>query len=226
MVTMAKKRAAYLSLKAKKKSISIGPYIHYAQDFLSPRDYQMEKERLGKNLLVFPYHSTGISKVNYDKKKLCKKIHEIGKGFDSIRICMYWKDVKHGHAEYFKKQGFECVTAGYMLDPNFLPRLKSIIKLSDFTVSQGVGTQVGYCILLHKPHYIMDDRHFYTGTDKDELKLIRKGKNCSNYKKIETAFNHIGKNISQYQYDIVNYYWGLDQIKSSIQLRKILESPR
>ena len=47
------------------------------------------------------------------------------------------------------------VTAGYIMDPLFLSRLKSIIQLSDLTMSNNVGTHLGYCIYLNKPHWIV-----------------------------------------------------------------------
>lgn len=221
MITMGDKRAAFLSKETGKKSLAIGPYICYAKKHFNSFGFNREKKRLGRNLLVFPLHSTGVSKAHYNKKRFCEKIREIAKDFDSIRICVYWKDVLHGASKYFQKQGFECVTAGYMLDPLFLPRLRSIIELSDYTVSLDVGTHVGYCVALNKPHYIIGEKHYYAGIDKEELAIHYRGERASCYKEILKAFSRYEKVITKEQYSIINRYWGLDRIRSQKELLSI-----
>ena len=223
MITIGTQRAAFLSKNTNKKVYAIGPYIYYADD-IDQKKFEQEKKRLGKNLLVFAVHSTGISKVSYDINLLCKKIRKIGKDFDSVRVCLYWKDIEHGYTRFFKEQGFECVTAGYMLDPKFLSRLKTIIKLADLTVSQDMGTHIGYCILFNKPHFIIGDGHSYSGSDKAELELIKRGENSAGYKKIASAFTRLRSDVSSYQLNIVNQYWGINQIKSPEEIRSIYET--
>ena len=224
MITMSDTRANFLSKEMKKRAVAIGPYIHYVKKHYDSSFFEREKKRLGKNLLVFPPHSSGL-KAHYDKEKFCKNIRTVGKAFDSIRICMYWKDVEHGDGKYFMDRGFECVTAGYMLDPMFLSRLRSIIELSDFTISVDPGTHLGYCIVLKKPHYIVYEKYYYTGT-KHDIEIRNRGEQALCYKRIQAAFMTFHEKITEKQYDVVNQYWGLDQIKSPKQLRKILEFPR
>ncbi len=223
VITMGKNRLPVIKKLAKKKAVAIGPYIHYAKSSLSKRQFIKEKQRLKKNLLVFPVHSTGASKVEYDINNFCEEIKRVGKNFDNIRICLYWKDVQHGLDRYFQKEGFECITAGYMLDPMFLPRLKSMIELSDFTMSTEAGTHVGYCLLLKKPHYIFSCKKTNKGDNKEELKLIEKIARSPNYKLMNNAFDRPFKGISQRQYDITNRLCGLDQTKSPQELRKIFQ---
>lgn len=220
MITMSEARAIFLSKETKKKAVAVGPYIHYAKKHLDSDSFAKEKKRLGRNLLVFPLHSSGL-KAHYDKKKLFEKIKSMKKNFDSVRICIYWKDAKHGDGEYFRKQGLECVTAGYMLDPMFLPRLRTIIELSDFTVSMDPGTHVGYCVVLKKPHYIIKGGFYYTGC-KRSMAVRNRGEHASCYKRIMKAFSKFETHITENQYDIVNQFWGLDKIRSQKELRSIL----
>ena len=43
-----------------------------------------------------------------------------------------------------------------MYDPEFMPRLRTIISLSEMTVSSNFSSHVGYCILLGKPHALIE----------------------------------------------------------------------
>ncbi|MDR3063299.1 MAG: hypothetical protein LBU40_04060, partial [Methanobrevibacter sp.] len=135
---------------------AVGPYIAYAKHNLSPDKIKSEKERLGRNLLVFPAHSTFGVKQVFDMEFFCENIKKIGEEYDSVRICLHWKDVLLKTGEFYKKHGFEVVTAGHYYDPMFLPRLKSMIEVSTMTMSNEVGTHVGYCIYMDKPHYVLD----------------------------------------------------------------------
>ncbi len=101
----------------------------YANHYLNAEKRQTEKPRVGKNLLVFPAHSIHYNITHFNIDKHCDKIKELGKGFDSIRICLYWKDMLRGFDKAYSKHGFECITAGHIFDPMFLPRLKTIIDI-------------------------------------------------------------------------------------------------
>lgn len=76
-------------------------------------------------------------------------------------IYLYWKDAVLGKDKEYMDNGFTIVTAGYQSDFRFLKRLKTFIKLSDFTMSNAVGTHVGYCVVLDKPHYIFSQKISY-----------------------------------------------------------------
>ena len=47
------------------------------------------------------------------------------------------------------------VCAGHAYDPHFLDRLRTLIELSDITLSNNLGTHIGYCVSLGKPHWII-----------------------------------------------------------------------
>ena len=127
---------------------AIGPYIAYVQSALSDDKLKVERERLGKNLLVFPAHSIRGLKAVYNINSFCEEIKKLSNEYDSVRVCLYWKDVILGTAEIYKKYGFEVVTAGHYYDPMFMPRLKSIIETSTMTMSNKLGTYIGYCVYL------------------------------------------------------------------------------
>lgn len=220
------------SISGNNGAYAVGPYIAYSKSALSDGELKAEKERLGKNLLVFPAHSIRGVKTVYDIDAFCKEIKKYAKNFDSVRICLYWKDILLGTAEIYKKYGFEIVTAGHFHDPMFMPRLKSIIETSTMTMSNKLGTYIGYCIYLNKPHFlvkseldtemILDEgkefaEHEYEISKKVQEKL--KNKDIDLLKEVFSKYEEV---ITEEQRDIVNKYWGLTEIKSPKQLRKLL----
>lgn len=207
-----------------KKVYTIGPFIHYAQPYLTPDQLSSEKKRLKKNLLVFPSHSTTVTDTSYDVKALYNKLISMKRHFDSIRICLYWKDINNGVHQIYRKFGFECVTAGHIFDPLFLPRLKSIIETSTITMSNFIGTHIGYCIYMKKPHFIFAQHVSHSGKDTHDIQLITNIEQSKIYQNIGKAFKIYSETISQKQYKLVDYYWGLSEIRTKKELKDIFES--
>jgi len=206
-----------------KKVYTIGPFIHYAPHILSPIQLTSEKRRLKKNLLVFPSHSTTATNTSYNIKAFCNKLISMKQNFDSIRICLYWKDVSNGVDKVYRNNGFECVTAGHIFDPLFLSRLKSIIETSTVTMSNNIGTHLGYCICMNKPHYFFQQQLDFKGNVDKEIKIIKTIEKSDIYEKLKKACGTYSETISKQQYDLVNLCWGLDQIKTKGELRQIFD---
>lgn len=207
---------------------AIGPYIHYAEPLLSKEQIKEEKERLGRNLLVFPSHSVDEASAKFDFNEFCSKIDKIAKDFDSVRMCLYYRDIQlKNHIPYLKK-GFEVVTAGHLHDTNFLSRQKSIILTSDVTMANDIGTHLGYSIYLNKPHFLLKQniRYDFKSNDLPEARTISKAfeiKNKhENVKKIEELFSSYGDKISKEQYDLISYLWGFKEVKTNNELKKLL----
>lgn len=158
MYTLSERRSSYLRTVFPNKTIyAIGPYIQYVKPILSEAEMTSLKNKYGKILLVFHAHSTPHVSVDFEQNDFINKVEEIkDKGkFDTVMVCMYWKDVlRTKDVEFFNKE-YKICTAGHMFDPNFLLRLKSIIALSDMTMSNSAGTHVGYCVCLNKAHYLV-----------------------------------------------------------------------
>ena len=207
-----------------KTIFKIGPSIAYASNYINSEKLQNEIERLGKNLLVFPLHSTHWVEINYNIVNFCNFINGIAKDFDSVRICLYWKDILRGHAEIYKSYGFECVTAGHIYDLNFLPRLRSIIESSTITMSNGLGTCISFCIYLKKPHYLIKENAYYVLVNKFDdgfnsvSGLYNNDKNKNLFYKL---FGKLQDNISQQQFDLVDLYGGLSKVKTKEELKSL-----
>lgn len=213
ILTLSSYRKKRLQKITPKKVHCIGPFIFYAPHFLTATQLKREKKRLGNNLLVFPAHSFPGYDSIYEIDKFCKCIKKIGKDFDSVRICLYWKDIIMGRSEQYKGYGFECVTAGHMFDPLFLSRLKSIIEISTMVISNGVGTHIGYCILMEKPHFFF----------KQEIKLNQEMfPENDDIDRIINTFDKFSNKITRKQREIIDYYWGTSQLKNPTEIKTII----
>lgn len=202
---------------------SIGPYIHYAQNIYPQEKILTEKKRLGKNILVFPAHSLNFINQNYDSKWFMRNVKKIAKNFQNIRICLYWADIQMGIHKYYEGLGFECVSAGHILDPFFLPRLKTLIEISDLTISNDVGTHVGYCTYLNKPHIIFH-KIPNIKTNKKWLEFTQEYWSSIPYQEILKEFSNVTDKITPIQRTISNkYYGGETDIKSPSQFKKIVD---
>ena len=219
-----------LSNDINKRVITIGPYIHYAEPILESTTFKRLKQKLGKVLLVFPSHSIiGVDSV-FDQDLFIQKIEEVKKDFDTVIVSLYWVDAQNEDiVNKYKKNNYLITTAGHRFDINFLSRLKTIIELSDFTMSNSVGTHIGYCIYLKKPHFVYEQninnigknnklqKHFDAVRNEEEL--------CSEQiekSEILLCFNKIINHITSEQYKIIDKYWGVGQIKSPKELMDIL----
>lgn len=210
---------------------AIGPYIHYAKPLLTSDELKKEKERLGRTLLVFPSHSIEGLVSNFNFEKFINEIAEIGKDFDTVRICMYYKDVNLKRFKPYQKEGFEVVTAGHFNDYNFTRRLRSIIETSDMTMSNEIGSHLGYCLYLKKPHYLFKpEKVEYQGEIGGEnVKLMvenekkfQKSKNQNpNVIKMNNYFSEFEEKITQEQQDLISYLWGFEHVKTPNELNNI-----
>lgn len=75
---------------------AIGPYIHYCPSLLSADEIIAQKKALGKVLLVIPSHSIGSVTAQFDEGSFISAIHEKMVGYDTVIVCLYWKDIDNG----------------------------------------------------------------------------------------------------------------------------------
>ena len=211
-----------------KPIVAIGPYIHYVNSFYNEESLKALKKKYGRTLLVFPTHSTLSGKVSFDLDKLIITIDGLKSAYQTVMVCIHHNDIIY-HPEYtqkYEESGYVVVSAGHKFDDKFLPRLKSIILLSDFVITNDIGTQVGYCTYLKKPLLIIKDagvvipKSILNSVYDDQTQVIAAQQR-------EEIINAYSKNfdgiITAEQSIVAEKYWGLSQIKSHDELRKIIE---
>lgn len=229
LLTFGQQRVEHLSKVANVEVIPIGPYIHYAVPSLSEDDIKEIKKKNGNTLLVFPTHSIDRVDMEFDMELFIENIKKFQDehDFKTVIVCLFYKDIMLGRDKDYENKGYQVVTAGYMDDPMFLNRLKSFILLSDYTISNDVGTHVGYCISLGKPHFIFNQTIKPRPYTKNDLESVTTTFNSSAVKEkaqVKEVFSSYSSNITKEQIDIVDKYWGLSFLRDSKELNKLVVS--
>lgn len=206
IITMGSQREEYLKEKGYAVT-AIGPYIKYV-DFYRPMSYLKRiKRKYGKILLVFPTHSVETDSVDYNINQFIDEIKKHAIDFDSVFVCMYWKDVQEGKHLQYLREGFTIVTAGNRWDPNFLSRLKDVLWLSDMTMSNDLGTFIGYALYMGKAYYYFDqDKLFYD--EKGAVQRQDDDKIKRNKILFSRCFGNYSVEITEEQRNLVRRYWG------------------
>lgn len=227
VVTMSNNRKEHISKKYDKPVLAIGPYISYAIPMFDKEYLLTIKEKLKKTLLVFPVHSTEFVNAQYESSAFINEIKRIQKkyGFNTVIICLYFKDILNGAHTIYEKEDFTIVTAGYRENKYFLDRLRTFIEISDMTMSNAVGTHLGYSVSLNKGHYIFNQQCNYNGTGFMDKSLALPetfyDDNILEKNELIKAFSMYSERISRTQRDIVDKYWGLNLNRSPEQLYDI-----
>ena len=224
ILCMGNRRERQLKNLVGKEPIAIGPYIHYADYFSSKAETLSHKQKLGRTLLLFPSHSTKEILVDYNVDIFLEKCASKFSEYDSIMVCLYWSDLKR-FSHLYEKKGLKVVSAGNLNDPNFLPRLKTIIGISDYVVTDTVGTHVGYCFHLNKEVWILPGEIILR-----ELREPYKSFQAIDYhekvlaelSEIKSVFETPQAHFSKDQKSLVEEFWGIDKIKNPKELKRIL----
>jgi hypothetical protein len=194
----------------KRKVIAIGPYIKGAEFFKTKEERSCLKQKYGRILLVFPSHSISTIHVKYNESALMQEIFKIKDDFDTIFICLHWLDILSERLLFYEKYvscNLKIVSAGNSHDPRFLSRLKDLIWLSNITLSNDIGTHLGYSICMEKPHYLFKQKIDYITNDTNVNAEL-----YSDTTKFYELFNRYPAIITPEQIALIERYWGEWQI--------------
>ena len=218
IITLSEYRKQALEKQLDKTVRVVGSYICYAQNLLNEFKFKQLKSELGKVLLAFPSHSIFSAHAQFnadDFIDFIKEIKEKGQ-FDTVLVCLYYVDIELGRDKIYQKHGFKVVTAGFNIDYHFLDRLKTLISLSDYTVSNDLGTHIGYCVQLGKPHQVYQTSVIFTaGENKEaaEIELKKRSQTQEILREQEKQeicglFSEFNESITPEQQACVDYYFG------------------
>lgn len=189
-----------------KKIVPIGPYILYANNFKSIKALSKLKKKLGRVLLVFPSHPDPTEPVDFDMGIFLQEIESMSQDFDTVLVSLFWLDIRLGKDKMYKDKGYQIVCSGTRSDRWFLNRQKDLFELADFSMSNNVGTHVGYSIAMGVPHFIFD-QSVHEDVQEDERRHQTRMKE---YREIKDAFSSKEPVITKRQMELVNFYWGHD----------------
>lgn len=231
IITFSARRKDAIHAKGiNKEVVCIGPYIHYAQPLFSAEKMQHLKNELGKTLLVFPSKSILNIESKYDVDEFITEVKRIGKDYQTILISLFYLDARNKKiTDAYLSHGFKIVTAGHRYDHHFLSRQRAFIELADMTMSNEVGTHVGYCTHLNKPHYIFSQKLERVGVSAKELarettlyEAKEDAQRNQEKQEVINAFSiFLPDTITQEQRDVINKYWGTESVKTPKELKDL-----
>ncbi|WP_214828572.1 hypothetical protein [Exiguobacterium sp. s26] len=228
IITFSDERKKHIRKVTKKPVFSIGPYISYTKNYCSKEQLESYKNKFGKTLLVFPSHSVDRVRATFNTAEFVEKIKDfkVTYNFDTVIVCLYYRDIEHGRGKLYEENGFVVTTAGRREDPNFLGRLKSLISLSDYTMSNSVGTHVGYSIVLEKPHMIIPQKTIYEADYEPDLEQAPElfyTQSVLDKKEVLDTFTSYSESITEDQRKVCNKFWGIENVRSSDEIQFILD---
>ena len=202
---------------------AVGPPIAYAQSLYGPEQAGAEKTRLGKNALIFPSHSAHGETSHYDPLLLVEKAKALRGHYDTVRFCIYWRDYQVGRAKTFVESGFECVSAGHMFDPLFLPRLKSLLLLASHTYGNSYGSHMGLSVGLGVPHTLLRQPvKVNLGANVSAERQAQRTALEKELALIEAVFAVPSDTITPEQQHLVDTEWGFRHVHTPEALRQLL----
>ena len=189
--------------------IAIGPMINNAPNFYNRVKLDAIKKTLGKTLLVIPMHSWYGVNNNFAHDSFIEEIERIKIDFDTVLVCLYYLDIRKGKEQFYKDMGYTIVCNGNRCDPSFISRHRDLIELADLTMSNGIGTHIGYSIALNRPHYYYkQDMEVELAPQVKDDERIEQEYRSQFEKEVVELFGQYSLNITEEQKTFVRYYWG------------------
>lgn len=207
---------------------AIGPYIQYAntdQEYLDSLRDIIDSAK--KTLTLFPSHSVRDGCVRFCHEELAESVKDIAEneGYGNIIVCLSPMDHASSLANFYESQGFVVVSCGED-SLRFLSKQRAIMEASDLTVSNDVGTHIGYSLAMGVPHFVINP---ISVEEKVKGNCVAPGADLGLFRKehdeIVEAFSDSGclASISSAQKRIYDYYWGGLVKLSPEEMRTMLE---
>ena len=200
-----------------KLTFCIGPYIHYAAPLYSESEICTLKRKYGKTVLIYLSHSTYKSNIIRDYTAYKEYVDRYSSEYDTIMFCVYWRDVSREIYDVIKAiPHAEIVSAGFLYDPHFIRRTKSLMQLADQVVVDEIGTSVGYALYFDKRVEIIDkkDIRIVESIDSDYMVSLE------NQNRIKSALK--SGNSGEIR-DVYEEFWGGKYIKTKDEMKVILD---
>ena len=228
IITMSKYREQKIKDVCELPVEMIGPYIAYAKSIYDSEKILRIKSEIGKTLVVFPSHSIDYVTSSFDTDELVNEILKVkkSKGFETVVICLFYKDILINEkiVDVYKNYDFVVTTCGFKEDPLFLDRQRTLLELADMTMSNGVGTHIGYSIYLNKPHYYFNQKvnKIIEGSNEHFKKQLGNESAINDRIELGDLFSKCSMKITKKQKEMCNRIFGFDYVRKPDELLEIL----
>ncbi len=218
--------AQYIYNTTGKLPIVTGPMIAYAQPYLPENETKNLKKKLGKNLLVYPFHATHHSYNELHHENILSQIKKEEKNYDSVTINIYWADVTKDIVNIYSSHGYHCTTCGHIYDNLFLNRQKTLLDLSDGVIVFGFMTSIYFAAYSGKKIKVCDKAATIHRDEVDEQTFLKNQEKVG--EKREKYFSTVKKLFQKMtppigaQEEILSYVCESSQVKTPEEIRSIL----
>lgn len=223
VLTASQYRAKLLSVNSDKLIIPIGPIIQYAK--LVYDDFYLDsiKHNLGKTLLIFPAHSLDYCYNEGHIQDFIKYVKRIKDdySFNAVLVCLYYLDIRKGLQVRYLQEGWQIVTAGNQNSKDFLDILKTLLHVSDATISQGYTSAIAYSACLHKPTNIFYDDIYAKFSGNDSVEQFHNWEKGV-YHELKCLFGTFREHFTKEQEEFANQYWGCGENRTDNEIRVLL----
>ncbi len=213
--------------------VRIGPRIHYVpidQDYL--KELKGKLDPSGKTMVLYPAHALHQYKSEYDVDKFLEDAYIFAKdnGIVNMLVSLHPSDILHHYDDEYSVRDKKLLLVNGGTDQlQFLPRIKAILSVADITYSNLVGTHTGYSIYMGKPH-VINSRSEYTNNN-ELIKALYDVDNMEiacNIQAEKDLFARVFNGndpwiINREQKELIEYYFGLSQVKNKDELQKDLD---
>lgn len=227
--TCSHNRAKLIRPLTHKIVIPIGPYfMPYTDSFYDEYVIKQCRENFGKTLVVFPIHSNtdnSYDDISQKRAELIEYIEGLREkhGFKTVIACVYYLDIANQAYLEFEKVGWKVVSAGQNTNYDFSARLKAILSISDFVVSQGSYSTICYATWLKKPSIFLKGSSTIRYKDGTEVNIGQKWSLDEISEKFFKLFNSYTNECTSEQIELCNEIGGFDSVKTSEQIKLLFE---
>ncbi len=200
------------------RAVPIGPMPHYAAAGMPPATTPAKKI-----LLAFPSHSSHRVRSVFDANAFADRLEQVGKEFDAVHVCIYWRDVEIGLDREFAARGFHCVSAGHMFDPAFLPRLLTLLREATLVMTNEVGSSVLYAAYAGKPVWIEPQKVEYVAPEEILAVDVPAHLDHPNVKRLQALFAEPRGDLSAEQRDFTTELMGTRYVKTPGEISTLLD---
>ena len=196
---------------------SASPFVYALEMFRFP-----EREREGT--IFFPQHSTAGTGTSLDLDGIVRELCALPDEFRPVTVCVHWHDVLGGLAQVFRGEGFDCVSAGTLHDPDFLLRWLHLVSRHKYAASNCVSGALFYAVKAGLPFSIVGERgkhHLSPETQKIRPPVTEQSKTV--YARLTEEFAGRNREITADQAEVVDYLLGVESMKTPEGLLADLE---
>lgn len=208
---------------------AVGPYIQYAKTNERYREELRSALLPGKRTMVlFPAHSVANGHIIFSHEILIQRSMRYAgdRDIDNLIVCLSPMDLNGALAKVYRENGFVVATCGDVTN-DFLPRQRAIFELADITISNAMGTHIGYSIAMGVPHRIIEPVSLDA---KIAGRCIASGVDLEAYSAERDSFlaayfiDDEGRQTTELQRNLYEEYWGGNIRLAPDEMLKVLNS--